>query len=210
VIIAVGAVRMMEVTLDQVVDMVAVRDLLVAAARAVHVGLVVSATCVRRSARCGILGSDLDDALIYMSVVRMVQMSIMEVVDMVAVANGGVTTALTVHVLMVRVLLALHGRFSLRLAARSHPDDAYTVAELVRRSTMLDRQSNLATPRTRDSRRQSARSARLRSAYDRAGYGPGYDSTSAARAAAKAVAAAGASPRPSAKVNPAANVSPAP
>jgi hypothetical protein len=105
VVVAVAIVGMMQPTVDEITDVPAVRDGLVTAARTVDVVGVV-AQCVGRHRGAGIrvVSADIDDVLVDVVAVRMVQMSVVQVVDMVAVADGGVPAAGAVVVVVVGVM----------------------------------------------------------------------------------------------------------
>lgn len=100
-VIAVLAVGVMQVIADQVVDVVAVRYRLVAAAGTVGVTRLVAVAVMIGGAALRVLGVGLKYVLIDVIAVGMVQMALMEIVEVVAVLDGGVTTAGTVHVRMV-------------------------------------------------------------------------------------------------------------
>jgi hypothetical protein len=121
VVVAVVAVRVVEVALDQVVDVVAVRDRLVPAARTVDVpGLVRAAVVVGRAA-CRKLAGDLEDVLVDVRLVRAVQVPAVQVVDVVAVLHGRVAAAGAVDVAVLAMLLAGHGWRVDRRGTRGQP-----------------------------------------------------------------------------------------
>jgi hypothetical protein len=100
VVVAVVAVRVMQVAINEVVNVVAVWHSLVPAAGSVHMvcivfGLVAWSTHVR------ILLAHLDDMLIDVVAVRVMQMAIVQVVHMAIVSNGGMPAARTVLMVMV-------------------------------------------------------------------------------------------------------------
>jgi len=99
VIVAMVAVRMMQVAVHEVIDMIAVRDRLVAAAEAVDVRGVVARA--GRSVTVGIRGADFDDVLIDMTPMRMMQMPVVQIVDMPVVFDGGVAAAGAVFVVVI-------------------------------------------------------------------------------------------------------------
>jgi hypothetical protein len=111
VVVAVIAVRMMQVPVDEIVDVVAVRHRLVPAAGAVLVARLMPLAPVLGRAAVGVLGRDLDDVLVDVVAVRMVQVSVVQVVDVIAVADGGVPAAWAMLVGMIGVM---------RLRARCH------------------------------------------------------------------------------------------
>jgi len=92
-VVAVIAVRVMQVVGDAVVDVIAVRHRLVAAARTVNMaGLMTAAAMVRRAAlRIG--AGHLYHMLIDMAVMRVVQVAVMQIVDMTAMPHGRMAAA---------------------------------------------------------------------------------------------------------------------
>jgi hypothetical protein len=106
------AVRMVQVPVHQIIDMVAVRDRLVPAAGAVLVG----ALCFGRAAgRIGRVYSD--DMLVDVVAVHVVQVAVVQIVDVAIMADSDVTAIGAVLVGVVRmVMLAAsgHGLRSLR------------------------------------------------------------------------------------------------
>ena len=109
VVVIMIAMRVLKAAADQVVNVVAVRHSLVAAGWAV---LMRRFALIRRRTSRGISVARLDDMLVDMTFVRMVQVPVMQVVDMVAVANGGMPTpwAVLMPVISVfRLSAACHG-----------------------------------------------------------------------------------------------------
>jgi hypothetical protein len=86
VVVAVTPMGVMQVAVDEVVDVVPVRDRLVTAGRAVDVRLVVRAARVRRRACVGVGAADADTVLFDAAAVRVMQVPVVQVVD-VALAN---------------------------------------------------------------------------------------------------------------------------
>lgn len=97
-IVAVAAVRMVEVAADEKIRVAAVRHGRVSASRAVDVAGLVPSTSVRRRARVRIPGADLDRAFVDVIAVHGMETAVVEVVDVVSVADGGVDAALAVDV----------------------------------------------------------------------------------------------------------------
>ena len=108
VVVAVAAVRVMQVAVDEVVDVVTVGHGLVAAAGAVHVVAGVPATVVARGAGPGVGGVDLDLALVRMALVRAMHVAVVQIADVVTVLEGGVAAIRAVGVVVVVVLVAVH------------------------------------------------------------------------------------------------------
>lgn len=108
-IVAVVAVRMVEVTVHEEVGVVAVWNRFVPAARSMGVVLRVPVAGVRWGAVSGVRAVDGEAMLVDMVAVRVVQVPIVKVVRVVAVLHGGVAAVGTVLVVMVvvdRVIVA--------------------------------------------------------------------------------------------------------
>jgi len=93
VVVAVAAVGMVEVSVDEVVDVVAVGNGFVAAAGAVDMGGVMSATSVFWGADSRVDRRESDAVLIDVAVMQVVQMAIVEIVDVILMLDGGVAAA---------------------------------------------------------------------------------------------------------------------
>src|SRR5258708_18478870 len=99
-IIAVIAMRMMEVAADEIVGVVAVRNGLMPAARAVGVALFVSRTAVRRGALRWMGRIDRDAALVDVIAMDAMHVTIVQIVAVVAVLNALVSAAGLMNVLV--------------------------------------------------------------------------------------------------------------
>ena len=111
-VVAVVAVRVMQVAVNEVVDVVAVRYWFMATTRAVNVaGFMAFAVVIRRaSVRVG--GADFDDVLVHMIAVRVMQVAVMQVINVIAVFDRGMTAeraVLMLVVLMVGKIAVAHG-----------------------------------------------------------------------------------------------------
>lgn len=94
-------VRVVQVAVDEVVDMIPMGQGLVTAAWAMHVaGFVPWAAVVRRADR-RIDVTDRYDVFVDVVAVRMMQMTVMQIVDMVAVQHRGMAAARAVNVVVV-------------------------------------------------------------------------------------------------------------
>jgi hypothetical protein len=102
-----AAVRVMQVAVDQIVDMIAVRHGFVTAARPVLVAPRVSAAIMIRRAFVGIAAAYVDRMFVEVVVMRVMEVTVMEIVDMVAVPDRGVAAARPVLVRMVMMDLVL-------------------------------------------------------------------------------------------------------
>lgn len=111
-VVAVVLVWMVQMTLDQVVGVLAMRDRLVAAAGAVRVLRLVPAAVVLRRAVRRIRVADLDRVLVHVIAMRVVQMPVVQIVDVPVVHDGGMAAIRTVLVIVtvVNVMLGIaHG-----------------------------------------------------------------------------------------------------
>ena len=79
----------MQVAIDEVVDVVAMTDSLVAAVRTVDVIRVMAGAAMLRRATLGVLFTDLECVLVAVVLVRVVKFAVMQVVNVIAVDNGG-------------------------------------------------------------------------------------------------------------------------
>jgi hypothetical protein len=114
-----AAMGMMQVALDQVIDMVAVRHGLMAAARTVFVASLMAAAIMVRGAGVGIVGGHVDHMLVEMVAVRVMQVAVVEIVHVIAVPDRGVaaTWSVLVRVVVMDLVLAVgHGLLLFPLA----------------------------------------------------------------------------------------------
>jgi hypothetical protein len=123
-IIAVVAMRMVEVTVDEIANVVAVGDGLVSAAGAVFMVLGMPSAGVLRRAAGGVGGRDFDHVLIDMTVVHVMQMAIMQIVDVASMLHSGMTAAGPVDMRMVGVFWVATGHDGLRRRALVMQRDA--------------------------------------------------------------------------------------
>lgn len=107
-VIAMAIVGVMKSSVNEVIDVIAMGHGFVSAARAVGV----SAPGIGRTAR-GVGVADLNDVFVDMVLVRVVQMTIMEVVDMVTMAHGRVSAVRTMLMGVIGMMpLVAHGHGS--------------------------------------------------------------------------------------------------
>ena len=106
---------MMQMTVDQVVDVVAVRNRLVAAAGSMHVIAHVRAAHMRHAAG-GIHRIDRDRAIIKVTRMRAMEVTVVKEVDVVTVAELNVAAARAVLMIVVCVNLVLHRRLLLHVS----------------------------------------------------------------------------------------------
>ena len=105
VVVAVAAVRMMQVPVHEVIDVVAMRDRFMAATGAVDMRSIVAGA--GRGVAVGIRRADFDDVLIDVPGVRVVQMPVVQVIDVPVMFDRGVAAAGAVFVVVVGMNLAV-------------------------------------------------------------------------------------------------------
>ena len=111
-VVAVPLVRVMQVPACEVVEVVAMRDLLMPAAGAVHMAGVVSTAVVLRGARRGVRRVNREHVLIDLARVRVMQVSVVKIVRVTLVNDRGVSALRAVLMLVALVdlmLLFVHG-----------------------------------------------------------------------------------------------------
>jgi hypothetical protein len=108
VVVAVTSVGVVQMPLDEIVLVVAVRNGLVPACGPVYVAIVVAGAAMGRRACRGVLVTHGDDALVDVVAMKVVQMAVVQVVGMPVMLNGFVaaTGAVAVGVIGVRSVLA--------------------------------------------------------------------------------------------------------
>jgi len=102
-IVAVAAVRVVEMALHQVVGVIAVRHGFVAAAGAVLVCAVVAAAGVLGRACAWVLLTDGQDVFFHILAIHVVEVAVVQVIDVAVMLDGGVAAAGTVLMVVVRV-----------------------------------------------------------------------------------------------------------
>jgi hypothetical protein len=108
-IVAMVAVRMMEMSVDQVVHVIAMRHRFVPASGLMHVGSVVTTATMLGCAPVRIGRREFDHMLVDVVAMDVVQVPIMQVVDVTVVTDGGVPTIGAMNMRMV-VVLRSHSR----------------------------------------------------------------------------------------------------
>ena len=127
-------VRVVQVAIDEVVDVIAVRYCLVAATRAVHVIRLVTAAVVRPTP-LRIRIAYRDSMLVVVILVGAMQVAVVQVADVIAVLNGGVTAIGSVLMVVVSVLLAAHESAPVRMLR--WVGSAWSITLLIRSRTWL-------------------------------------------------------------------------
>jgi hypothetical protein len=98
------AMRMMQVAINQIVHMVAVRHRFMAASGSMLVVCIVTSATMLRSALVGIGRADLDDMFIDMVAMHVMEMPVVEVVDMAVMQDGRMTAIRTMNMQMIGML----------------------------------------------------------------------------------------------------------
>lgn len=107
VVIAVIAVRMMKVAVDQIVDVITMRYRFVSAARPVDMARIMGATVMVGCTLVRVLCADLKPVLVYMIGMRMMQVPVMEVIDVIAMFDGRVPAVRAVLMVVVGMMGSL-------------------------------------------------------------------------------------------------------
>ncbi|MCI0915157.1 hypothetical protein [Pseudomonas putida] len=105
-VVAVIAVRVVEVAIDQVIDMITMGDRLMPAARAVGMVGSMAATLVAGGATVGILAVGFQCVFIDMVAMYVMQVPVVQVIDMPIVLDCSVAAAGFVLMVMVGMLVA--------------------------------------------------------------------------------------------------------
>lgn len=92
-VVAMVAVGEVQVAIDEVADVVTVRDGFMSASWSVDVAFLVAGADVTRCAAHGVRRAHPDNMLVDVAVVHVVQMSIVKVVDMIAMTHTGVAAS---------------------------------------------------------------------------------------------------------------------
>jgi hypothetical protein len=100
-IVAMAGMRVMKAAVDEKIDMIAMRHGLVAAPRPMRMARFVTGMSVLRSAMVRVDGVYFDHMFIHMIVMRMVEMTIMQIIDVVAMANRNMAASRSVLMRMI-------------------------------------------------------------------------------------------------------------
>jgi hypothetical protein len=121
VVVAVAAVRVVQVAFNEVIDVVAVRHGLVSAGGAVPMALLMTAAVVLGRAFLGVVAVDFELMFLHAALADVMQVSVVQVVDVTLVLQRGVPAAGAVLVLVVAVLCRCHRMvsFSWQIASES-------------------------------------------------------------------------------------------
>jgi hypothetical protein len=92
-VVAVVAVGVVQVPIDEIVDVIAMGHRLVAASRTMHVTRLVPAALVRRRTGIRVLRRHLDRVFIDVARVHVVQVAVVQIVHVVTMLHGGMAAA---------------------------------------------------------------------------------------------------------------------
>lgn len=90
-------VWVMQVPIDEVVDMIPMRDRLMPTAGTMNVALLMASAAVIRRAGGGVLFCHLELVFIHMVTMDVMEMAVVEIIHMVTMLDGGVAAAWAVH-----------------------------------------------------------------------------------------------------------------
>jgi hypothetical protein len=107
VVVAVIAVRMVQVAVDDIVDVIPMRYRFMAAPGSVNVARFVAAASMRPL--FGSLGADFESVLVYMIAVRMMQMTVMQIINMIVVLDCSMPTVRAMLMVVVGVMWFVAG-----------------------------------------------------------------------------------------------------
>lgn len=105
-----AVVLVVQMTIHQIVDVVAVGNGFVTAARSMNVTRVVGRAFMTVCAIGCVIGVYIQGMFVYVIAVDMMQVTVMQKIDVVAVLDGGVTTAGAVLMVVIFVFLAFRHR----------------------------------------------------------------------------------------------------
>jgi hypothetical protein len=108
-VVAVVAVRMVQVAVDEIIDVIPMRHGFVTARRAMDVARLMTATVVTRCTLVGVFRSDCERMLVYMVAVHMMQMTVVQIVDVIVVLDCRVPTVRAVLMVVVGVMRFVAG-----------------------------------------------------------------------------------------------------
>jgi hypothetical protein len=106
------AVRVVQVSIDQIVDMVAMWHRFMTATGTVPMSRIMSAAAVLQRAAIRIRCTHFDDMFIDVIFMRMMEMAIVKIIDVTPMSNGNLTTAWSMDVRMIgvnRMVISGHG-----------------------------------------------------------------------------------------------------
>src|ERR1700755_1833496 len=115
-----AAMLMMQPAIDEIIHMVAMRHRLMPAAGAMDMPLFVPFMAVLRRAVVRVLGCHFKEMLLDLVAFLVVQMSIMQIVDMITMLHSEMTAIRAMMMRMFRMRVGRHEMFSFRVGSRNH------------------------------------------------------------------------------------------
>jgi hypothetical protein len=109
VVVTMISMGMVQVPVDKIVDMVAMWHRLVTAPRAMNVARRMSATVVAWRALVGVVRADFELVLVYVIAMRMVQVPIVKIIDMIAMLDSGVAAVCAMLMIVMVVMRCIAG-----------------------------------------------------------------------------------------------------
>jgi hypothetical protein len=103
-IVAVVAVRMVQMPGDEIIDMIPMRNRFVTATGAMNVSRIMSGAAMVGCASIRVLVAHFNPVFVHMVRVRMVKMAIVEIIHMAAVPDGNMTAMGAMHVIVIGVM----------------------------------------------------------------------------------------------------------
>jgi hypothetical protein len=136
VIVAMIAVRMVEMPIDQVIHVIAMRHGLMSTSWTVYMARLVTAAAMIWRAMVWILCAHFDHMLIDMIVMGMMEMAVMQIVDVVAMTNGSMAAARAMLMIVISMMRKIAGSHDLSLSGL-WSSEACSTAFLIRFRTWL-------------------------------------------------------------------------
>lgn len=109
VVIAMITVRVVQLSFDQIIDVVPMGNCLVTTARAVPMRSIMSATAVIWRAAVGISRGHFDRMFFNMTVMHVMEVALVQIIDVTRMSNRGMTAARAVGVRMICVNRVIRG-----------------------------------------------------------------------------------------------------
>jgi hypothetical protein len=95
------AMRVVQASIDQIINMIPVGNSFMAAVRAMPMFLIMSGSAMFWIAPIGIYRANFNHVIFSAPAVNMLQMTVVEIIDVVLVANGNMATSWTVHMRLI-------------------------------------------------------------------------------------------------------------
>jgi hypothetical protein len=95
------AMRVVQASVDKIINMIPVGNSFMAAARAMPMFLIMSGSAMLWIAPIRIYRANLNHVVFSAPVINMLQMTVVEIIDVVLVTNGNMATSRTVHMRLI-------------------------------------------------------------------------------------------------------------